>query len=894
MVTAAAPLAIDTLPPWQAAFDTARKSSAWTEMLDRGRRAGIRDVRAETQSPTQWSIRDLVIDLDKDLVARLEDASVKPRVIALYADVVRVRKGLVLTLSNCVLIIAARRIEIDENATVCLDLRKSKDAQLLLYVGEIVGELSGLPIIDNKAPRKMVITASAKAAGVWLHATEGTPVLEDRPKLPNEWAQSPSPAWRVAASTFQMAVVLMKSTPDMAKPMLQHLVRCADFVPDKAPYTAEWNELARASTRVLETGAQAVEAWAKDYGRLLFRGTPAFERQRKADELERVQDSKRVAIPYELLKATAPAPDPWHPRYIRHGAQPLGLGELNGVERPLRGVTLTGAEIVLAVDLDRSQFVKTYSGQKDIQELTIHADTLVIRTGLHFPQTDVTIHCRALYFEGPDAYIDTSPVDDGIREPQKIDGKKGGTGGSITLHVERFGTTEVNAQHFRARGGKGQKPDDGGFDISSTARYLPTITEAEWSALFEYTNRVVDTGITVPSPEWDTYKDRKIVYVELKIGGKVRATKGKKAEPGAGGAGNPPGRPGIGGDGGTLRSTLDEVFAFADVSGGDSGETIGPSKGGAGGLPAVACWVFFEDELQSGTHVLKPTVEEKKAVKGPDSAPGLAALELRGNSGNCERLAPEQDSWRTELNLGVVLQFARDALASAQPALAREYLVPYLQDPDTLLDTKVDSQADAVSLAQLTRHACDLAEQALRNVDDFGNPPGWVPMLSLESTVDAYLKIIRPSMAELYTAYCLQRAWKKKADRQSTLESFSEVLTGQTEKKRMNLTDTRASIAPVIGQLKQLLDDMEKTHQRLRDVKAKIESRNDQKFATKEGQRILASAFKILGAVVKAIPLPEPYSAATAGLGMVFDTAGNFIDDDEAAGCSRRSPTHRR
>lgn len=885
MVTPTASLAIDTLPPWQATFDAARKSSAWTQMLDRGRRAGIRDVHAATRSPTQWSIRDLVIDLDKDLVARLEDASVKPRVIALYADVVRVRQGLLLTLDNSVLIIAARRLEIDGHATVCLDLRKSKNAQLLLYVGEIAGELTGLPIVDNKAPRKMVITASATAAGVWLHATQGTPILEDRPTLPSEWVQSPSPAWRVAESTFQMATVLMKSAPDMAKPMLAHLVRCAALVPDKAPYTAEWKELARASTRLLETGAQGVEAWAKDYGRLLFRGTPALERQRKANELERVQDAKQLAIPYELLKATAPAPDPWHPRYIRHGAQPLGLGELNGVERPLRSVTLTGAEIVLAADLDRSQFVKTYSGQKDIQELTIHADTLVITTGLHFAQTDVTIHCRALYFEGPDAYIDTSPVDDGSREPQKIDGKKGGTAGSITLHVERFGTTEANAQHFRVRGGKGQKPDDGGFEISATARYLPTITEAEWSALFEYSNRVVDSGGTVPSPQWDTYKDRKIVYVELKIGGKIRATKGEKAEPGTGGAGKPPGRPGIGGDGGTLRSTLDEVFAFADVSGGDSAAAIGPSKGGAGGLPAVACWVFFEDELQSGIHTLKPRVEERKAVKGPDSAPGLPALELRGNSGHCERLAPvlAQDSWRTELNLGVALQFARDALASAQPALAREYLVPYLQDPDTLLDTGIDPQADAVSMAQLTRHANDLAEQALRNVDDFGNPPGWVPMLSLESTVGAYLKIIRPSMAELYTAYCLQHAWKKKADRLSTLESFSEVLTGQTEKTRMTLTDTRASIAPVIGQLKQLMDDMEKTHQRLGDARTRIENSNDGRFKSQQGKLILAGAFKILGAVVKAIPLPEPYSAATAGLGMVFDTAGNFIDDHETA-----------
>ncbi|MDM0109666.1 hypothetical protein QTH97_32430 [Variovorax sp. J22R24] len=880
METAEAPPAGNALPDWRTLFDRAQKSSAWLEMLDRGRRANIRDVRAEARSPTQWTIRDLVIDLDADLVDKLDEAPVKPRVMALYADVVRVRKGLAVTLEGSALIIAARRIEIDGNATVVLDYRKSKTASLLLYAGEITGELIAMPVVDKTVPRKMPITTSEKAAGLWLHASEGTPALEERPTLPSEWAQSLAPALRVAASTFQMAAVLMATQPDIAASMLQHIVRFAALVPAKAAHTAEWLELGRASTQLLASGAAAAKTWAIDYGRLLFRGTPAFERKRKADELERVQTSKMVAVPYELLRTTAPAPEAEHPRYIRHAAQPLGLGELNGVEQPLRSVTLTGAEIILE-DLDRSQFLKTYAGKTDIQELTIHADTLVIRCGLHFPQTEVTIFCRALYFEGPDALIDTTPVDDGHREPLEIDGRNGATGGSITLHIGRFGTTEAKACHFRARGGKGQDPDDGGFTPSLTVRYLPRIVEADWANLFTYTNRQVDTG-TVSTPLWDTFKDDKIVYVELKIGGKVIATKGEKAEPGTGGAGKVPGRPGMGGMGGTVRSTLDEVFAYTDVSGGDSAKARGPSKGGAGGLPTDACWLFFEDELESGIRVLKSKREIKKAVKGPDSAPGPEAFEPQGGNGACELLtAAEQDSWRTALNLGVAVQFARDALASAHPAQAREYLVPYLQDPDAVIDS--DKDAGAVSLSQLTRHAVDLAEQALRNVDDFGNPPGWVPMLSLESNVDAYLKIIRPSMAELYTAYCLQRAWKAKADRQSTLEDFSRVLTDQTEETRKKLTDTRASIAPLVGQLKELLGDMEKTQKRLDGVKVKLEQREDRLFASEEGKRILAETFKILGAVIKAIPLPEPYQAATAGLGMIFDTAGNLIDKEDTA-----------
>ncbi|MDM0058987.1 hypothetical protein [Variovorax fucosicus] len=863
---------------WAECFAKAGLSTAWRGMLDGGRRPSIRHVRADLRTQQHWSIRDLVIDLQAEVVSQFEAALVKPRTITLHADVIRIPADLRMTLKGCALVMAARRIEIGERAQFSLDHRISKTARLIVFAAEMEGHLDARVIVDATVPEVFRITVP-KAAGAMLRAVAGVAAVQEIAMLPAEWFQGPTPAWRLAVSRFQMAAVLMETQPDMAIRLLRHIRCCAKDRPADASFAAEWKELARASRRLTKTEAEGAQVWALDYGRLLFRGAPGLERRRKADELERAHAAMARAVPYELVTNTTPAPEPDHIRYVRHGAVPCGLGLLNADVQPLRSVTLTGAEIVLDYG-DRSQFLKLYGGRKDIQTLTIHADTVVIRTGLRFPQTQVTICCRALYFEGADAWIDTTP-DPGkvwLGSPMGADGLPGARGGSITLRIERFGTDQAVARHFRAQGGQGQSPRDGGFVLDEAVRYLRPITEADWSALFTVTNRKYAGG-TVDPPRWDKYNTDDLVYVELKIGGVLVDKRGEMASPGRGGAGIMAGRPGMGGHGGTVQSTIDDVFAYTDVSGGVSAAALGPSKGHAGGSPTAACWLFFKDVLDGKIRALKARREIKAAGPGPDSEPGPDAFEPLGENGVMKSLPTEDanNAWRTPLNLGVALQFARDALASQRAALAREYLAPYLQDADALLDS------DEIAYTQLGRQASDLAEQALRNVDDFGNPPGWVPMLSLESTLSAYLAVVKPSMVELYTAYCIQRAWDGKADRQSTLEKFSDVLTEQTNTTRTALAATRTSVLKLVGEMRQLLLAVEKTSKRLDDVKADIIRKGDARFRSDEGKRVLAASFKILGAIVKAIPLPEPYQAATAGLGVVFDTAGNFVDDDGEA-----------
>ena len=208
------------------------------------------------------------------------------------------------------------------------------------------------------------------------------------------------------------------------------------------------------------------------------------------------------------------------------------------------------------------------------------------------------------------------------------------------------------------------------------------------------------------------------------------------------------------------------------------------------------------------------------------------------------------------------MQFAKDALASGNTGLAREFLIPYL---DGLKKWPPEKKDDA--MLQLESEASALAEQAIQNVDYFGNPPGWVPMLALESAVTIYKNVLKSSMQEIFTSYYLQKAWQAKISRQEALQSLVGLLTKNTEATKQTLITTRTDVITTIQSLKQLTVEIEELVTDLKRIEKRLKDKADYLADKKEKQQIISAAFKIFGAVAKAIPLPEPYQMAAARLG---------------------------
>jgi hypothetical protein len=244
-----------------------------------------------------------------------------------YADVIRLPR--ILSLSGIALVLVARRIETEGAGAITLDYRQGGSARLVLYTSEIVGDVAALAVRKTGSPERIPIKAP-QSAGVWISDAEGKTKVEPRTALPVEWLQDRSPAWQMVVSAFQMATVLMGSDADVARAMLDFIVRCANNAPDNARFSAEWKELGRVAARLREQKAEGTRIWAREYARQLIRGIPYRERARRLAELEHADKAAREGSPYELVKSTAPCPDPDAIRYVRHGAQTVGTATLNG------------------------------------------------------------------------------------------------------------------------------------------------------------------------------------------------------------------------------------------------------------------------------------------------------------------------------------------------------------------------------------------------------------------------------------------------------------------------------------------------------------------------------------------------------------------------------------
>jgi hypothetical protein len=162
--------------------------------------------------------RDMYIDLS-DVQTKLRASGFTPFSVTIYADVVHIPNALAWTLASSALTIAARRIEIDGQAQVILDFRKTQDAALVIFANEIAGSLLAAAATTG-APQSLNIT-TATAKGIQVGDSNGTLTQQTLAGTQGPMLQDGSDFQLSLVAIFQFATVLLETQPDIASAQLE-------------------------------------------------------------------------------------------------------------------------------------------------------------------------------------------------------------------------------------------------------------------------------------------------------------------------------------------------------------------------------------------------------------------------------------------------------------------------------------------------------------------------------------------------------------------------------------------------------------------------------------------------------------------------------------------------
>ncbi|MBI4600741.1 MAG: hypothetical protein HY721_02160 [Planctomycetes bacterium] len=582
----------------------------------------------------------------------------------------------------------------------------------------------------------------------------------------------------------------------------------------------------------------------------------------------------------------AAVPDPEGRDYV-FVTEELSAAEedFNLASRKTRIVTVSGRRLLFEKDTPKNA-LHTFDGNEDIREMRIYAETVVIRSPLRFPQTRVVIVARELRFEdrpgsGDYARIDTTPGNLRVPAAEGKAGKSGLKAGDILLRIERFHADPSPGPRFILRGGNGQAAGAGRDGESAASTSLPTCD-------FEGN----------PWPGRVVYHE----YIHWDDGWDVERC-GAQSWPADGADATPPGKPGEGGPGGTFfapAAFLSALVSLFDLEGGKAGAKAKDAVGGEPGTPIEALWVrtqpvSLEDEeppqYRCGAvdrdddcvlWVTDEIIASHTATRGAD-APAPSAIAPFGPSG-AVLAVDNPESWLHPSALRSLLVHVKDAYLQGSVSYVKGSAEEYAQIVSAYETAGSPSAPDFQELGQEVKA---LVERTSNHLDYYGNPLGWVPMLSFEVNYAAFRNEIEIAMKILHLAYVLEHARATVEDSLNAMRRSKQALEDQNAALLNEYVKALEAIPGLEAKLKALMAELEGLQSELLAKEAELvrEAGTDPRK-----KRRLARYKKALGALsglLKVVPVAQPLLGVIGG---GLDFVSSFLGTKEPLEAIQKLP----
>lgn len=626
----------------------------------------------------------------------------------------------------------------------------------------------------------------------------------------------------------------------------------------------------------------------------------------------------RLASDFHVIDHISDPPARDSRLYITYSEEDAGRAIFNNqsdykresdAEIDLKRVTIAGVKLVLERTEDPSTLYNRLNGRSNLRQLTLCADEVVIGSELNLPGTEVSIYARVLTFQGA-GKINTTPLSVQTRPPKEKTGReeglRGQKGGDVHLlfgeiHVPPTGTLVITT------GGKGQparegiEGDRGNSYKQWDGRYLAKagIAGEKW---FDWSGEIKQkTGAYVPvtAEIWrinqapaGPSKVTCIINGGLKDNGdamKEVPTSGSEPK-------LYPGFPGHGGDGGKVMSSqLQKIADRFEMDAGASGDMAQNVKAAPAGTPSKWSVIkvlynphFFEPDMESG-YVIQ--MFHNGGFETHDGPPGIAPGP-NPNSRAARRGLPTGPEfgweWIHPLTVRAFISYARDLILSGHTENLKSLLTIYQQSLTEAVrfagfrynGDNMNPQ-DQMLAATLNDEVSSLINRIDGPYDYFGNPGGWVPMLSFQANKELFENEVDVALRVMFLAHWVESKENRERKAAATLTKAANHLREESTKALADYEAAYNKLNDLETRANRVKEDLEDCALSLATTEANLRSKvkDDLKL-----EHILRSSGKILGGVMQLIPAGQP---VLGGFGKSLTALSDIDLDNPKASASK-------
>ncbi|HXJ74010.1 MAG TPA: hypothetical protein VNM37_14210, partial [Candidatus Dormibacteraeota bacterium] len=223
-----------------------------------------------------------------------------------------------------------------------------------------------------------------------------------------------------------------------------------------------------------------------------------------------------------------------------------------------------------------------------------------------------------------------------------------------------------------------------------------------------------------------------------------------------------------------------------------------------------------------------------------------------------------------------VIQFAKDAYLNGRINETRQLLGEYQEllrahqrvvAPDEELSD--EGFAEKVNLDQLLAEVDNLVHRLDSNLDYFGNPAGWVPMLSFEANFIAFQNEVEQSIPILYLAYWLNNAATNLQASLAATEQAKDNL--ETERTRMEtaFNEAQAVIPHLKSEAQTITFQIGTLRGQIASKLEELERRARENVEERHKLPLWKKALGVLSVVADLVPVGQP-TVGRVGAGLAL------------------------